>query len=713
MPFAARAGFNYRGTSSPPPPPPPPPTSGYRYWRILFDGVASANRVQISEIEFLNKRYYSRASGTVSASGGIGTTGPDTAANGLYNRTSVNFWSSNTGATPIWYKLDAGAGNEFTCEGVTLARANLSVNFSGFQVQYSSDNSNWTTEWTVTDVSAYSSASTGTSFVACGPPVTFTNTNITVFEPTAGFDTANVVLWLKSYDGAFTGNLTGAAANGDAVQTMTNHAGGNVLIKQTTLGNRPILRTGGAAGMPYLEFDNTLSQFFEDIAYVMPTDSTDNYPGATGILADVADPGNTTVTYYPILGNAAALIRKNILYYHNASSGDFSIMAHKSTLLAFTNTVGGLGATVHAWSTYNRNQFIDTNGGWFASTATATYSNTAQTTSQLFRTVDGGTTHYMKGKVYELILDLGTVVGNTSTDASKAQFNGYAIQQYLEGRRLYGVSPSLVDYLVVAGGGAGGQVWGGGGAGGMRTGSLSVSVSEALPVTVGAGGAGQAFTGNNQSLTSNKGSNSVFDSITASGGGGGDSYSMATPTATNGGSGGGGAFFGANGGAGGTGTSGQGSNGGSGSTSAPNYGGGGGGGKSGVGANGTSTTGGNGGAGEASSISGSSVTYAGGGGGGTYTGGTAGSGGAGGGGAGSNSGTNAAGAGTAGTANSGGGGGGSHSANNTSTSASGGSGIVIIRYLTGTMTATGGTVTTSDGYTIHTFNSSGTFTRTA
>jgi hypothetical protein len=29
------------------------------------------------------------------------------------------------------------------------------------------------------------------------------------------------------------------------------------------------------------------------------------------------------------------------------------------------------------------------------------------------------------------------------------------------------------------------------------------------------------------------------------------------------------------------------------------------------------------------------------------------------------------------------------------------------------MTATGGTVTTSDGYTIHTFNSSGTFARTA
>jgi hypothetical protein len=41
--------------------------------------------------------------------------------------------------------------------------------------------------------------------------------------------------------------------------------------------------------------------------------------------------------------------------------------------------------------------------------------------------------------------------------------------------------------------------------------------------------------------------------------------------------------------------------------------------------------------------------------------------------------------------------------------AAGGSGIVIVRYL-GSQRATGGTVTSSGGYTIHTFTSSGTFT---
>jgi hypothetical protein len=84
--------------------------------------------------------------------------------------------------------------------------------------------------------------------------------------------------------------------------------------------------------------------------------------------------------------------------------------------------------------------------------------------------------------------------------------------------------------------------------------------------------------------------------------------------------------------------------------------------------------------------------------------GASGAGGAGGGGAG---GTTPFGTGVAGTANTGGGGGGGGSGS------TGGSGIVIISY-PGAQRATGGTVTSySSGgfsYTVHTFNSSGTFT---
>jgi hypothetical protein len=87
-------------------------------------------------------------------------------------------------------------------------------------------------------------------------------------------------------------------------------------------------------------------------------------------------------------------------------------------------------------------------------------------------------------------------------------------------------------------------------------------------------------------------------------------------------------------------------------------------------------------------------------------------GGAGGGGNGAGNSTNA----TGGTANTGGGGGGGGRADLSPPASysggDGGSGIVIIRYAGGTK-ATGGTITTSGSYTIHTFTTSGTFTPTS
>jgi hypothetical protein len=62
---------------------------------------------------------------------------------------------------------------------------------------------------------------------------------------------------------------------------------------------------------------------------------------------------------------------------------------------------------------------------------------------------------------------------------------------------------------------------------------------------------------------------------------------------------------------------------------------------------------------------------------------------------------------TAGTANTGGGGGGA-SGDVGAAGAAGGSGVVIISYR-GNQRAVGGTVTTSGGFTIHTFNTSGNF----
>ena len=115
---------------------------------------------------------------------------------------------------------------------------------------------------------------------------------------------------------------------------------------------------------------------------------------------------------------------------------------------------------------------------------------------------------------------------------------------------------TTVEYVVVAGGGAGGtRAAGGGGAGGFRfygdciaapypasplngPAALPVSV-QSYPITVGSGGTGTPPSCNE--MPGGDGSNSVFSTITSTGGGGGLGGTSTSPGRTgNGGSGGGG-----------------------------------------------------------------------------------------------------------------------------------------------------------------------------
>jgi hypothetical protein len=255
-----------------------------------------------------------------------------------------------------------------------------------------------------------------------------------------------------------------------------------------------------------------------------------------------------------------------------------------------------------------------------------------------------------------------------------------------------------VNFLVVAGGGgAGGQQYasvgaGGGGAGGFRcsvdkTGmglaaedGIDITLSTNYTVTVGAGGAGGAALSYAAGVS---GSDSVFSTITSLGGGNGISGPPNFRVPLDGGCGGAGGFQQTRHG---NGTLGQGFSAGACQASVAGASGGGGAGAYGVFA--LTTAGGAGGAGLATTITGSSVFYAGGGGGGGQ--GTAPAGGNGGGGNGGSH-TSSVTAASNGTANTGGGGGGGAGAN---AGANGGSGVVILRYL-----STLGTITIGAGLT--------------
>ena len=267
--------------------------------------------------------------------------------------------------------------------------------------------------------------------------------------------------------------------------------------------------------------------------------------------------------------------------------------------------------------------------------------------------------------------------------------------------------PVTVDYLVVAGGGAGGvRHAGGGGAGGLiYATSQTLSGNTAYTVTVGTGGAiGSSQNDAGGSGTDSSISGSGFTTVTAIGGGGGAGSSSSSP-ASNGGSGGGGSYPASTAG---TGTSGQGNNGGAGASGA-NYHGGGGGGSGGAGSNFTTTGGGNGGAGTQNSITGTALFYAAGGGGGTYgpTGSTTGQGGSS---IGGNGGVGLGSA-TAPTANTGSGGGGAGGGSGNGTPTAGADGVVIIRTESTASATTGSPTVTTDGtYNIYKFTASGTIT---
>ena len=341
--------------------------------------------------------------------------------------------------------------------------------------------------------------------------------------------------------------------------------------------------------------------------------------------------------------------------------------------------------------------------------------------NRIYQFLTGGTITLIIPLYPKYTISTSQVNNNTWNHISLSR-SGPTYRSILNGTdlQILNLLPATVEYLVVAGGGGGGgghQSPGGsgGGAGGYRTAS-GFDITPGTPITVTVGAGGTAGTGNgNGTPIATKGGDSVFSTITSTGGGAGSYYLQTFNASIHSGGSGGGAFF--DSGTAGSGntpstTPSQGNNGGGtagGTTVQPSSGGG--------GAGGAGTTygsgGGAGGAGSISSISGSSITYAGGGGGGaginSSPGGTA----TGGGGAGGNSGVN----GSAGSPNTGGGGGGAgETQGGIFTGGDGGSGVVIIRYAdtypAGTAPSTTGspTVTVAGGYRVYKWTTSGSIT---
>ena len=444
------------------------------------------------------------------------------------------------------------------------------------------------------------------------------------------------------------------------------------LITSVTVGS------GGAASVT-LPATGTIPQTYTDL-YVLMSVRT-----AGGGAAD-------TVTVQ--FNGSASNFTSRILYGDGASAAS---AGRSDGYIGFMNAGGSTASTFSSASLYIPNYTSSNNKSYSADkvseqNGTTAYaeltaglrSNTAAITSLTF--VSAGSFNIVEGSTFYLY-GISNVTSTTKATGGIVSSDGtYNYHMFPYSGTFTPTQNISVDYLVIAGGGgAGFSRGGGGGAGGLRStvgatggggsleSALSLTANTGYTVTVGAGGAG----GTSGSSYSSSGSNSVFSTITSTGGGkGADANENNQAT---GGSGGGRQ----NSGTVQSGTTNQGYAGGNGQDG-PSNAGGGGGGAGAVGGNASSGIGGNGGAGvqittfaTATQTGANNGYYAGGGGGGRNSAGTPSTGGIGGGG---NGGGTADQVGFAGIVNTGGGGGGGANATVGIAGGAGGSGLVIIRY---------------------------------
>lgn len=135
-----------------------PPPDPHRYWRINFTEVNGSDVVSFSELEMFESVSGPNVvtGGTVSAqSYYTGGYEASKAVDGVLQQDdgSTNRWMSSTDGPPWWLKYDFGSGNEKAIESIGIHHREAASSARApqdFDIQYSDDDSSWTTLWSVT-----------------------------------------------------------------------------------------------------------------------------------------------------------------------------------------------------------------------------------------------------------------------------------------------------------------------------------------------------------------------------------------------------------------------------------------------------------------------------------------------------------------------------------------------------------------------------------
>lgn len=121
--------------------------AAHRYWRLSITARSGDGYIQLNEINLSKIGETKHAASSVSASSIF--SGP--ASNCYDGNESTNLLLNNT-ALPITVTFDLGSAKEV--ESVRILQNNGTRYFTAANVQWSDDNSNWTTAWSISSINA-------------------------------------------------------------------------------------------------------------------------------------------------------------------------------------------------------------------------------------------------------------------------------------------------------------------------------------------------------------------------------------------------------------------------------------------------------------------------------------------------------------------------------------------------------------------------------
>lgn len=238
--------------------------------------------------------------------------------------------------------------------------------------------------------------------------------------------TTNLLYRLSASEGVQSDDEGSPANDGDPVARWLNLGSAEDAI-QTTPARRPVYRTGGLNGRPYIACDRVLQQHFEDLAFSQPSGLTNLSPFTVFAVTDEV----AALDQFPsILGSPATNGGKVGFYFRDPESGQIhwiksqirvGNLANPQLIMAAAgrNAAGTTSSpNTRFWVRQNRS------GLWETTSQSSNLVSTAIASTQFLRSTGLSSGGFFHGRLYEFLLYQGTLDNSTT----------FAVEDWLSAR---------------------------------------------------------------------------------------------------------------------------------------------------------------------------------------------------------------------------------------------------------------------------------------